>query len=513
MAVDGVAPGSLVLVAGASGYVGGRLVTLLLEHGYRVRCLLRTPAKVDSAPWRHAVEIVQGDVGGDLSAAMDGVSATYYLVHSIGSSANWAEHDRAVAENFRRAAEDAGIERIVYLGGLGDRSTTTLSEHLASRQEVGAELARGTVPVVELRAAVVIGSGSASFEMLRYLVEVLPAMVTPKWVDTRCQPVAVRDVLHYLVESLTADVTGRVLDVGGPEVLTYREMMAQYAEEAGLAKRLVVPVPFLTPGLSSRWIGLVTPIPPSLARPLIESLVNDVVVTGEAAADVMPTEQVTYREAVRLALGRARNGDVPTSWARAELGGRAPAEPQPTDPAWAGGTINLDRRVRRVAASPEELFDVVCAIGGRRGWYASDWLWSLRGLLDTLIGGVGMRRGRLHPHLLSIGDPVDFWRVEALEPAHLLRLRAEMRLPGDAWLEWQIEPDPLGATITQTARFHPRGLVGRLYWIAVAPFHRFIFPGLLAGIGHDAERAHCPVAGPAGDSVPLRGPAAVPGDV
>ena len=504
---SGVRPGALVLVTGASGYVGGRIVTVLLERGYRVRCLVRTPAKVLSAPWRTSVEIVQGDVGGDLGEAMAGVEAAFYLVHSIGSSAEWAEHDRVVAENFRRAAEVAGIRRIIYLGGLGDHSSGDLSEHLASRQEVGAELARGSVPVVELRAAVVIGSGSASFEMLRYLVEVLPAMVTPRWVDTKCQPVAVRDVLHFLVESLTADVTGRVLDVGGPEVLTYREMMARYAEVAGLRRRIVVPVPFLTPGLSSRWIGLVTPIPPMLARPLIQSLVNDVIVTGDAAVDVMPIEQLSYREAVGLALGQSISGDVPTSWAHAELGGRPPAEPQPTDPAWSGGAVNLDRRERHVAALPDELFQVVCSIGGRQGWYTGDWLWSLRGVLDSLIGGVGMRRGRLHPRQLSVGDPLDFWRVESLATDRLLRLRAEMRLPGDAWLQWQIEPDGGGATITQTARFHPRGLLGRLYWIAVAPFHRFIFPGLLTGICADAERLHSFVHAPRRDTLePPTGP-------
>lgn len=485
-----VLPGSLILVTGASGYIGGRLVTLLLERGYRVRCLVRTPAKVLSAPWHASVELVRGDVGDDLTAAMAGVDAAFYLVHSIGSSAEWAEHDRAVAENFRRAAEASGLRRIIYLGGLGDHSSGDLSEHLASRQEVGAELAKGLVPVVELRAAVVIGSGSASFEMLRYLVEVLPAMVTPRWVDTKCQPVAVRDVLHYLAESLTADVTGRILDVGGPEVLTYREMMAQYAEVAGLRRRLIIPVPFLTPGLSSRWIGLVTPIPPMLARPLIQSLVNDVVVKGDAAADAMPSVQLTYRQAVELALGSSIRGDVPTSWAHAELGGRPPAEPQPTDPSWSGGTVNLDRRERKVHATPAELFQVVSSIGGRQGWYAGDWLWSLRGVLDSLFGGVGMRRGRLHQHQLSVGDPLDFWRVEALTPNALLRLRAEMRLPGDAWLQWEVAASDGVATITQTARFHPRGLLGRLYWISVAPFHRFVFPGLLAGICADAERLH-----------------------
>lgn len=485
---DGVPPGSVVLVTGASGYVGGRLVTTLLERGYRVRCLVRTPAKVAHAPWHARVEIVEGDVGGDLADALAGVDAAYYLVHSIGSSVEWAEHDRAVAENFRKAASNAGLRRIIYLGGLGDNSAGKLSEHLASRQEVGTELAKGSVPVVELRAAVIIGSGSASFEMLRYLVEVLPAMVTPRWVDTRCQPVAVRDVLYYLAESLTADVTGRVLDVGGPEVLSYRQMMAQYAEVAGLRKRLIVPVPLLTPGLSSRWIGLVTPIPPSLARPLIESLINDVVVTGQAAADVMPTEQLPYREAVRRALGQSLTGDVPSSWARAELGGRPPAEQQPTDPTWAGGTVKIDRREAKVAASPDEVFRVVCSIGGRKGWYSVGWLWRLRGLIDSMLGGVGMRRGRLHPQELAIGDPIDFWRVEALHSNRVLRLHAEMLLPGEAWLQWQIEPTETGAAIVQTARFHPRGLLGRMYWIAVAPFHRFVFPGMLRGICRDAER-------------------------
>lgn len=489
---DQVAPGSLVLVAGASGYVGGRLVSTLLDRGYRVRCLLRTPAKVAAAPWFDRVEVVRGDVGGDLEGAMRGVDAAYYLVHSIGATADWADHDREVARNFREAAAAAGVRRIVYLGGLGDRAKGSLSEHLASRQEVGAELAAGPVPVVELRAAVIIGSGSASFEMLRYLVEVLPAMVTPKWVDTRCQPVAIRNVLHYLAESLVADVAGTVLDVGGPEVMTYRQMMEQYAQEAGLRVRLIVRVPFLTPRLSSRWIGLVTPIPPALAKPLIESLVNDVVVTGPAAADAMPTEQLTYREAVRLALGRSRAGTVPTSWAMAELGGRAPAEPQPTDPSWAGGTVLRDCRTRTTSAPAGAVFAAVCRLGGDTGWHVGGWMWRVRGIADSLMSGVGMRRGRLHPSRLSVGDPVDFWRVEALDTDRLLRLRAEMRLPGDAWLQWEMEPDGNGGTtVVQTARFHPRGLLGRAYWLVVAPFHVYVFPGLLRGICRDAEhRGH-----------------------
>jgi uncharacterized protein YbjT (DUF2867 family) len=483
-----IAPGSLVLVTGASGYVGGRLVAELLERGYRVRCLVRTPSKLARAPWRDRVEVVVGDVAEDLGPAMAGVAAAYYLVHSIGATADWSAHDRAAAGNFRDAAAAAGVQRIVYLGGLGV-AEDDLSEHLTSRHEVGHELAAGPVPVTELRAAVVIGSGSASFEMLRYLVEVLPVMVTPRWVDTRCQPVAIRDVLRFLADALTAPVAGRVLDVGGPDVLSYRDMMRIYAEEAGLPRRIIVPVPVLTPGLSSHWVGLVTPIPPSLARPLIESLVNDVVVRGDAAADAMPGPLLGYREAVARALGRVKSGDVPTRWSQAELGGRHAAEPLPTDPSWAGGSVFSDRRTRRVAAAPAQVYAAISRIGGATGWHHGEWLWGIRGALDTLAGGVGMRRGRVHPSELSVGDPLDFWRVEEARPGEIVRLRAEMRLPGEAWLEWRLEPDGDGTVVSQTARFHPRGLLGRLYWYAVAPFHHFVFPGLLRGIADDSTRS------------------------
>jgi uncharacterized protein YbjT (DUF2867 family) len=486
-----VNPGARILVTGASGYVGGRLVAELLASGYRVRCLVRTPAKLDAAPWRGEVEVVEGDVEGDLADAFRGVDAAYYLIHAIGASSDWQERELRQAANFRDAAAAAAVDRIVYLGGLGDDGGT-LSHHLSSRHDVGRVLASGPVPVTELRAAVVIGSGSASFEMLRYLVEVLPVMVTPRWVRTRCQPIAIRDVLRYLVAVLTESSTAdRVLEIGGPEVLTYEEMMRVYAEEADLRRRLIVRVPVLSPRLSSLWVGLVTPLPRSLARPLVDSLVNEVVVNDGGITSLLPGPLLTYREAVRLALGNIEAGEVATSWAGAELRGRDPAAVMPTDPDWSGGTVLADRRSTEVDASPSAVYQTIVRIGGKQGWYRSDWLWSVRGWLDKLVGGPGMRRGRRHPTDLRIGDAVDFWRVEALEPDRLVRLRAEMRLPGDAWLEWQIEPVRHDrCRVRQMARFHPRGLWGRVYWFSVAAFHRLVFPGLLSGIVDDAERRH-----------------------
>ncbi|MFT7610287.1 MAG: hypothetical protein ACI9MX_003371 [Candidatus Aldehydirespiratoraceae bacterium] len=481
----------LVLVAGASGYVGGRLVGQLLDSGYRVRCLARTPEKLDRSPWRSQVEVVQGDVEGDLGGAVDGIDVVYYLIHSIGEGPQWADREASGAANMRDAAAAAGVRRIVYLGGLGDSTGDELSAHLESRHNVGRVLAGGPVPVTELRAAVIIGAGSASFEMLRYLVEVLPMMVTPRWVDTRCQPISIRDVIRYLVEVLDIDETAnRVLEIGGPDVLTYREMMATYAEEAGLRKRVIIPVPVLTPRLSSHWVGLVTPLPRSLARPLVSSLVNEVVVNDPAILELCRFERVPYALAVRRALDRTREHDVSTRWTGAQnvrLSG-----PLPTDPEWAGGAVLHDERQRFVAATEDEVHETVCRIGGEHGWYAGDWLWSIRGLMDKVIGGPGMRRGRRSPDELYVGDPVDCWRVEAIEPGKLLRLRAEMRLPGVASLEWRIEPAPRSESgprcqVRQTATFVPRGLWGRLYWYAVAPFHHYVFPGLLQGIADDAE--------------------------
>jgi uncharacterized protein YbjT (DUF2867 family) len=482
-----------VVVAGATGYIGRRLVAELVASGHDVRCVARTPQKLDSEPWREAVDVVRGDVLDmeSLADAFRGTDAAYYLVHSIGSEPNWQTRDRTAAENFRDAASAADLEQIVYLGGLGDDGAGTLSRHLASRHEVGRVLGAGPVPLTELRAAVVIGSGSASFEMLRHLVEVLPVMTTPRWVETRVQPIAVRDVLAYLTGVLgNTNAYGRVLEIGGGDVVTYHEMMDMYAQAARLRRRIVLPVPVLSPTLSSLWVGLVTPIPAELARPLVDSLVNEVVVHDHAIDDVVPREPIGCREAIDLALRRIDAVDVSTARTDAEMYGRTPADPMPTDPEWAGATVLSDRQVVRTDATPDALFREVCSLGGDRGWLVGNWLWLLRGWLDRIVGGVGMRRGRRHPADLRVGDVVDFWRVEAIEPARLLRLRAEMRLPGEAWLEWSITPQPQGrgTLLVQRARFRPRGLWGRAYWYAVSPFHRFIFGPLAARIVERALR-------------------------
>ncbi len=481
-----------VLVTGATGYVGGRLVPELLARGHRVRCLARRPAKLGGLPWAGDVEIVRGDVasGEGLRAAFEGIDAAYYLVHSIGGTGDWERRDVEAAERFRDAAADAGVEQIVYLGGLGDEAAEDLSPHLASRHEVGRVLAAGAVPVTELRAAVVIGSGSASFEMLRNLVEVLPAMVTPRWVRTRCQPIAIRDVLAYLTGVLLEPrAAGRVFEIGGDDVVTYADLMRIYAEVTGLRRRIVVRVPVLSPRLSSWWIRLVTPLPVELARALVDSLVNEVVVRDPAIREIVPITPLSTREAVELAVRRVADLDVDTTWAGAELGGRTPADPMPGDPDWSGGTVLEDRRTAWTSAPAADVFAVVCGIGGKRGWYAAEPLWWLRGALDLLAGGIGLRRGRRHPDALRVGDPLDFWRVEALEPDRLLRLRAEMRLPGAAWLEWRVTREPDGRTrLDQRARFHPRGLLGRVYWYAVLPFHAFVFAPLARRLAVEAER-------------------------
>ena len=475
---------SHVLVTGATGYVGGRLVPRLLVEGHQVRCLVRTPAKLAAAPWRDQVEIVAGSVDGPLEAAMDGVDAAIYLVHGIGDGTDWAAKESRDAQHFREAAEAAGVGRIIYLGGMG-ADDSSLSVHLTSRHDVGRALAAGTVPVTELRAAVIIGSGSASFEMLRYLVEVLPVMVTPKWVTTKSQPIAISDVLDYLAACVAApEPLAGVFEIGGPDVVSYAEMMALYAEEAGLKPRRLIPVPFLTPRLSSHWVGLVTPVPASLARPLVDSLVNEVVVRDERTTTLLGPPRRSLREAISLALGRTSSREVPTSFTDADL---QPFRAYATDPAWAGGTELVDERHRRTRASAHDVFASLCALGGETGWYSGEWLWRLRGLADQVWGGPGLRRGRRHPQELRVGDYVDFWRVDELVEDQFLRLHAEMRLPGEAWLEWRITAAADGTHLSQRARFKPRGLVGRLYWYAVAPFHGLVFPGLLRGVVADAE--------------------------
>jgi uncharacterized protein YbjT (DUF2867 family) len=487
-----------VLVLGATGYVGGRLVPQLLQAGYRVRCLARTPAKVSGMPWAGEVEVVQGDLlePATLAPAFAGVRAVYHLVHAMGSSADFEQADRAAAEHVADAAAHACVERIVYLGGLGADDAQS-SPHLRSRAEVGQILLAGPVPTTVLRAAVIIGSGSASFEMLRHLVERLPVMVTPRWVRTRVQPIAVRDVLRYLVGVLDErDGRDHVYDIGGPDVLTYLEMMRRYARAAGLRPRLIIQVPVLTPTLSSYWVNLVTPVPFGLAKPLVTSLSIEVVVRsgGEDICEVVPGRLIPYDEALELALRRLRDDEVTTSWRDAAVGNR-PAEPSPADPEWTGGTVLSDVRTVVTSASAADVFEAVSGVGGDRGWPAHGWAWRLRGLFDRVVGGVGLRRGRRDPGRLRVGDALDFWRVEALQApgageVGLLRLAAEMRLPGRAWLEWRMRETGEGIELRQRALFAPRGLAGRLYWWALIPFHRLVFGGMVTELARHAEGHH-----------------------
>ncbi|MFI6421974.1 SDR family oxidoreductase [Streptomyces sp. NPDC050842] len=487
--------GPLCLVTGASGYIGGRLVPELLAAGYRVRCLARTPAKLRDHPWAGEVETVQGDVtdAETLAPALRDVDVAYYLVHALGGGRDFERTDRLAALTFAEQTRAAGVRRIVYLGGLTPRGVPDgqLSPHLRSRAEVGRILLESGVPATVLRAAVIIGSGSASFEMLRYLTERLPVMVTPSWVRTRIQPIAVRDVLRYLVGSARMpDDVSRAFDIGGPDVLTYLGMMRRYAHVAGLPRRLILPVPVLTPRLSSHWINLVTPVPRSLARPLAESLRYEVVCDEHDIADLVPDppgHPLGFDTALALALQRVREARIDTRWSSASVPG-APSDPLPTDPDWAGGSLYTDERELTVDASPQALWRVVEGIGGENGWYSFPLAWAVRGWLDRLVGGVGLRRGRRDALRLRVGDSLDFWRVEEIERGRLLRLRAEMRLPGLAWLEMYVERDGNGATrYRQRALFHPHGLAGQAYWWSVSPFHAVVFGGMARNIARNAE--------------------------
>ncbi|MCB9852082.1 MAG: SDR family oxidoreductase [Phycisphaerales bacterium] len=476
-----------VLVTGATGYIGGRLVPRLLLAGYRVRCLARDPRKLDARHWAREtdIEIVQGNVAdaSSLRRAMQGCSAAYYLVHSMMAAGKaYRSHDRQLAEKFSRAAADAGIGRIIYLGGLGETGAD-LSEHLTSRREVEAALASGGVPVTVFRAAMIIGSGSASFEILRYLVERLPIMLTPRWVKTESQPIAVRNVLHYLVECLRVPETiGRTLDIGGPDIATYRELMDIMSDAMGLRRRVVIGVPVLTPRLSSLWIHLVTPLSHRIARPLAEGLRNRVVCRNDEAARLMPQPLLSTREAIDAALGKMSSRAVETAWSDAGA--------IPGDPDWAGGRVFVDRRETSVSAPAASVFRAVCRLGGNHGYHGGDWLWRLRGVMDRVIGGPGLRRGRRDPEQLAFGDALDFWRVVRIEQDRVVELRAEMRLPGIATLEFAIEQDAGDAnqsTLIQTARFKPKGLLGLTYWYAVVPLHGFVFNAMLLGLKKDAE--------------------------
>jgi uncharacterized protein YbjT (DUF2867 family) len=488
---------SRIAVAGATGYIGARLVPRLLAAGHHVRCLVREPRKLANRPWitdpRVEVIAVELDDGAEVRRALDGCDVLHYLVHAMQSAgSDYAERDRTMARTVATAAKAAGVRRLVYLGGLGAADTTGLSEHLASRREVEAVLAEHGPPVTTFRAAMIIGSGSASFEILRYLTERLPVMITPKWVSTPCQPIAVRDVLHYLVACLGVPETiGRTLEIGGPDVVSYADLIQATAAARGLPRRRIVPVPLFTPRLSSLWIHLVTPVDAAIARPLAEGLRNPVIVVDPIATTLMPQPLLSVKEAIELALSAEARSDVESTWTA--------AGPVPGDPDWAGGKVFEDRRERFVAAAPEAVFAAVATLGGRRGWYRYNRLWRTRGILDRLIGGPGWQRMRRHPTQLAWGDAVGFWRVAAIQPPSGLTLRAEMRVPGDAVLEFRIDASVstdgrAGSTVVQTARFRPRGLVGLLYWYGVAPFHGPVFAGLIDGI---AEAALTPDVAPA----------------
>ncbi|MCK9904111.1 NAD(P)-dependent oxidoreductase [Parafrankia colletiae] len=541
-----------ILVTGATGYIGGRLAPRLLGTGHQVRCMTRDPARLAEVSWAHHpdVEVVRADAldPAALRRALDGVDTAYYLIHSIDSGGDFSSVDRAAARAFADAARNAGVGRLVYLGGLSPASGAGVSEHLASRQEVARVLLDSGVPTVVLRAAVIIGSGSASFEMLRHLTERLPVMVTPRWVRTRIQPIAVRDVLYYLVGCLDLPAgTHRSFDIGGPDILTYAEMMQRFAAVEGLRRRVIIPVPVLSPGLSSHWVGLVTPVPRAIARPLVRSLRTEVVAAEHDIASWVPDPPdglVPFDTSVAYALARVRDRAVETRWSTAVWPGSPittpfpevlarlcgdpgtsrpapPGEPVVTDPVWAGSSLYTDERSRAVDAPAGRLWAVIEGIGGENGWYSWPLAWSARGWLDILAGGVGHHRGRRDPHRLRTGEAIDLWRVEELVPGRLLRLRAEMKLPGQAWLELRVDPDgsepggtePGGGgaeggspesgaggrrrvVYRQRALFLPHGLPGHLYWKAVSPFHSVVFGGMLRTIVRHAESGAAPTGSP-----------------
>lgn len=471
-----------VLVLGATGYVGGRLVPRLLEKGYQVRCLVRDRRKLDSRVWAKDVEVIQKDLLDEAipTEAFADTDIVYYLIHSLmAGEKRFEDLDRRVAASVAQAAAAGGVQRIVYLGGLGRRDANQ-SKHLRSRHEVGNVLREGLVPVTEFRAAVVVGSGSVSFEMIHHLVNRLPLMICPRWVFTRTQPIAIRDVLNYLLDCLERPATrGRIIDIGGPQVTTYRDMMQIVARVLNL-KRLLLPVPVLTPALSSYWVNLMTPIPASIARTLIEGLRQETVCENKDALDLFDIKPLGFEEAVRLALARVAAQTIETSWTDASTSTSLPMID--------ASHLRTDRRTVPCRTSVKRLFSVVAAIGGNNGWYYADWLWKLRGFIDQQLGGVGLRRGRRDPREVAIGDALDFWRVEDYVENQLLLLRAEMRVWGQAWLEFKVEEREDGmSALVQTARYYPRGLVGFAYWYLVYPIHALVFSGMSRAIVRQAE--------------------------
>lgn len=495
-----------VLVTGATGYVGGRLVESLLNNEISVRVFIRDKSKINEQPWAKSVEVAQGNANDfdSLRSALTGIHTAFYLLHSLNMGKKFDEIERQMAANFARAAKEANVKQIVYLGGIANDKKA--SQHLASRAQVGTELAATGVPTMELRAGIILGAGSASFEMVRHLTHRLPIMTTPKWISNLTHPIGVRDVLWYLVNAaqLSNPVSG-VFDIGGPDVMRYSEMMQKFAKVSGLRRRIIIKIPVLTPRLASLWIGLVTPLPSALARPLVHSLISEVVADPNKSIDAVipkpPQGLMGVEQAMELALARVNENKVKTRWSDATL----PAHPwqkAQSDPSWAGEITYRDTRVVRTNATLHSAWETIEEIGGDTGWYGSDFLWFLRGLLDRLIGGVGLRRGRRDPKHLRVGDSLDFWRVESLEREDHLRLYAEMILPGKAWLEFRLRKispsSEIGETgeieaieeieIVQEAIFLPRGLGGTLYWYVIKPLHAFVFPTMLRNIVRSAKR-------------------------
>lgn len=476
----------LVLVTGVTGYIGGRLVPRLLNAGYRIRVMVRDRNRLQGRDWINQVEVVEGDVldPDSLYTVMSGVTAAYYLIHSMSGSADFHQRDIEAARNFGNAARDNSVERIIYLGGLGD-PLSDLSKHLRSRQQTGQALNESGVPVTEFRAAIVVGSGSISFEMIRYLTERLPVMICPSWVFTRVQPIAIDDVLNYLIAALqTQDSAGKVIEIGGSEVITYGTMMLEYARVRGL-RRILLSVPVLTPRLSSYWVHLVTPIPASIARPLIEGLRNEVIVRDDIAQSLFPQlKPMDYQTAVMLALSDLEARHIETSWSDALVNSQG--DFIPVTLSTQEGMI-IERRQQIVSAPPATVFKMISRLGGQTGWLYLNWAWRLRGWIDRLVGGVGLRRGRRDPEEIRMGDAIDFWRVEAVEPDRRLLLRAEMKLPGRAWLQFEVHSFQEQKTrLVQTAFFAPKGLLGLAYWYLLYPIHRMIFAGMIRNLAQHA---------------------------
>ncbi len=471
----------MILLTGATGYVGGRLLKQLEAHDHRVRCLARRPEFARTRVGG-STEVMQGDVlePDSLRRALNGVHTAYYLVHSMGASHNYAESDRRGATAFAAAARETGVKRIVYLGGLGDGER--LSPHLHSRQEVGTILRGSGVATVEFRASIVLGSGSLSFEVIRALVEKLPVMLTPRWVHTRTQPIGIEDLIKYLIEVLDHPLESSMYEIGGPDQVSYGDLMREYARLRGL-RRLMIPVPVLTPRLSSLWLALVSPVYAPVGRELIGGLRNETVVRNDQALTAFTVRPRGVRQALHRALTNEDLAFAATRWSDAMSAHRQA-------PSWGGlkfGSRLVDSRAAWVGISPDRAFRPIARIGGQTGWYYGNRLWKARGILDRIVGGPGIRRGRRHPDALVTGDTLDFWRVEAVEPGRLLRLAAEMRLPGRAWLQFEVTPEGTGSLIRQTALFDPVGLAGLLYWYGLWGIHQLVFGGMLRGLVQAAE--------------------------